>query len=124
MDVIIAQMDGDMPYRDPSAFGIFYRIEAALYSYEEGNLDLVGKIRGFPEFVNFPKEICYIPFDNTIKMMYSKHILREADMVDSSLSEVPIIVRVTSTFHFFHRNYNIPIIGGFRYLGIVLNARI
>lgn len=124
MDVIIAQMDGNMPYRQPSIPGVFYRIDAALYRYEEGNLDLARRIRIFPEFVYFPKEIWFDPFEKNIKMMSSKDILREVDMVDSSLSEVPIMVRVTSIFHFFSKHYKVTRIGGFQHLGVVLNARI
>ena len=124
MDVIIAQMDGNMPYRQPSIPGVFYRIDAALYRYEEENLDLVRRIRMFPEFVYFPKEINCIQFEKTLKMVFSKNMLREVDMVDSSLSEVPIMVRVTSIFHFFSKHYHVTRIGGFLHLGVVLNARI
>lgn len=124
MDVIIVQMDGSIPYRQPSVPGVFYRINAALYRHEEGNLDFARRIRIFPEFVYFPEEIHCIQFEKSLKMVFSKNMLREVDMVDCSLSEVPIVVRVTSTFNFFSKHYHVTRIGGFLHLGVVLNARV
>ena len=123
MDVVVVQLNQETMMKKPFYPGVFYNTFAAWYKYENGVMDLVEIIDGFPKYAHFPKEIRYVPIEKTLRSVYSKDILRNVSMVDCSMSEVPVIVRMKIGPKFFMKHFDISNTG-VQTLGVVLNIRL